>query len=66
MQSFSAREDETARNLGFDTTGETQLRMALNNAAAKKKEVEALTKDIETKLKRVGEFGVEIARSLAR
>ena len=30
--------------------------------AAKKKEVEALTKDIETKLKRVGELGVEIVQ----
>merc|ERR1719171_3008144 len=30
--------------------------------AAKKKEVEALTKDIETKLKRIGELGVEIVQ----
>merc|ERR1719450_1591923 len=30
--------------------------------AAKKKEIEALTKDIETKLKRIGELGVEIVQ----
>merc|ERR1719421_65622 len=30
--------------------------------AAKKKEVDALTKDIETKLKRIGELGVEIVQ----
>jgi len=56
-------QDEMTKSLG-DATAEENAAISTYNAlmASKKKEVEALTKEIEVKLTRVGELSVEIVQ----